>query len=95
MTAGCAPLLDTLRDLSDAKVVIMGHQSRPGKDDFTGMEVHCDRLSRLLGQTIRFVADVCGDDAITAIEEMQPGEKIFLEQRPNALRGVRPGQGQS
>ena len=72
-------ILDTLRDLSDAKVVIMGHQSRPGKDDFTGMEVHCDRLSRLLGQTIRFVADVCGDDAITAIEEMQPGEKIFLE----------------
>ena len=57
----------------------MGHQSRPGKDDFTGMEGHCDRLSRLLGQQIRFVADVCGDDAIDAIEEMQPGEKIFLD----------------
>ena len=72
-------ILETLRSLSDAKVVIMGHQSRPGKDDFTGMEGHCDRLSRLLGQQIRFVADVCGDDAIDAIEEMQPGEKIFLD----------------
>ena len=72
-------ILETLKGLSDAKVVIMGHQSRPGKDDFTGMEGHCDRLSRLLGQQIRFVADVCGDDAIDAIEEMQPGEKIFLD----------------
>ena len=71
--------LDTLSDLSDSKVVIMGHQSRPGKIDFTDMSGHCDRLSRLIGQQIRFVADICGDQAMTAIEEMQPGDKVFLD----------------
>ena len=70
--------LDTLSDLSDSKVVIMGHQSRPGKNDFTDMAGHCDRLSRLIGQKIRFVEDICGDAAIEAIEEMQPGEKVFI-----------------
>ena len=71
--------LETLRDLADAQVVIMGHQSRPGKEDFTGMSGHCDRLSRLLGQPIRFVSDICGDEALEAIEAMQPGEKVFLD----------------
>ena len=71
--------LETLRDLSDAQVVIMGHQSRPGKEDFTDMSGHCDRLSRLLGQPIRFVSDVCGDEALSAIEILQPGEKVFLD----------------
>ncbi len=70
--------LDTLNDLSDSKVVIMGHQSRPGKIDFTDMSGHCDRLSRLIGQQIRFVDDICGDAAIQAIEEMQPGDKVFI-----------------
>ncbi len=70
--------LDTLSDLSDSKVVIMGHQSRPGKNDFTDMAGHCDRLSRLIGQKIRFVEDICGDAAIEAIEEMQPGDKVFI-----------------
>ena len=72
-------ILDTLRDLSDSKVAIMGHQSRPGKIDFTDMAGHCDRLSRLIGQQIRFVGDICGDQAMTAIEEMQPGDKVFLD----------------
>ena len=71
--------LDTLRELSDARVVIMGHQSRPGKEDFTDMSGHCDRLARLLGQPIRFVPDVCGDEVFEAIEALHPGEKVFLD----------------
>ena len=30
-------ILPTLADLSDSKVVILGHQSRPGRDDFTNL----------------------------------------------------------
>ncbi|MFL2493622.1 MAG: phosphoglycerate kinase [Candidatus Thalassarchaeum sp.] len=72
-------ILETLSDLSDSKIVIMGHQSRPGKIDFTDMSGHCDRLSRLIGQQIQFVEDVCGEEAIAAIEVMQPGDKVFLD----------------
>ena len=32
-------ILPTLADLSESKVVILGHQSRPGKDDFTDFKV--------------------------------------------------------
>ena len=30
-------IIPTLTSLSEAKVVILGHQSRPGKDDFTDL----------------------------------------------------------
>ena len=30
-------IIPTLNSLSEAKVVILGHQSRPGKDDFTDL----------------------------------------------------------
>ena len=39
--------LETLRNLEDAKVVLMAHQSRAGKKDFTTMEAHAKRLSQL------------------------------------------------
>ena len=54
-------ILPTLADLSESKVVILGHQSRPGKDDFTDLSGHAERLARILGRPIRFVPDVCGD----------------------------------
>ncbi len=39
-------IVPTLRTLQNSKVVIIGHQSRPGKIDFTNMEQHADRISR-------------------------------------------------
>ncbi|GIS48335.1 MAG: hypothetical protein Ct9H90mP21_2420 [Methanobacteriota archaeon] len=43
-------IIPTLDALSSSRVVIMGHQSRPGKSDFTNMQKHCDRLSKLFGE---------------------------------------------
>src|SRR6266566_5086518 len=34
--------LTTIRDLRHSKVVVMAHQSRPGKDDFTTLEAHAE-----------------------------------------------------
>ena len=72
-------IVPTLRSLSRSKIVILSHQSRPGRADFTDMTRHCERLSKILGQPIRFVPDVCGDEAIEAIEDMVDGDVIFLE----------------
>jgi len=72
-------VLPTLRRLADAKVVLLAHQSRPDKLDFTSMERHAELLGRLLGRDIRFVPDVCGSKAITNIENMSQGEMIFLD----------------
>ncbi len=72
-------VVPTLQALEQSKVVIMGHQSRPGKSDFTSMSRHCDRLSEILGRPIKFVPDVCGVQAIEEIENMSDGDVIFLD----------------
>jgi len=72
-------VVDTLDALESSKVVILGHQSRPGKSDFTSMSKHCERLSEILERPIKFVPDVCGDEAIEQIKNMSDGEIIFLD----------------
>ena len=72
-------IIPTLDYLSSSRVAIMGHQSRPGKSDFTSMQKHCERLSQLLGKKIRFVPDICGDVAVEAIGSLSDGDMIFLD----------------
>lgn len=71
--------LPTLDDLSSSKVVIISHQSRPGKLDFTSTEPHSKLLSKLIGRKVDFVPDVCGQLAIEAIKSMSDGEILFLD----------------
>lgn len=53
--------LSTLKELDDSKLVLMSHQSRPGKSDFTTMEPHARCLSDLIGKDITYVDDIFGD----------------------------------
>ena len=72
-------IIPTLRTLQNSKVIIIGHQSRPGKIDFTNMEQHADRISRLMGKKVIFVPDICGEEAIRAIKDLKIGEILFLD----------------
>ena len=72
-------IVPSLSRLESSRVVILSHQSRPGKSDFTNTSRHCDRLSEILGKPIKFVPDVCGDVALQEIEKMSKGEIIFLD----------------
>ena len=76
-------ILPTLQRLASSRVIILAHQSRPGKIDFTNMYAHSDLLSRLLGRKITFVPDVCGEIAEEAIRNMAAGDMLFL----NNVRG--------
>jgi len=71
--------LGTIRDLSEAKVAVLAHQSRPGKDDFTNLEAHAERLSALLGKPVRHIDSLYGRHAIEAIRALLPGDVILLE----------------
>jgi phosphoglycerate kinase len=71
--------LTTLRELRHSKVALLAHQSRPGKDDFTTLEVHAERIGALLGSPVRYVSSLFGRPAIEAIEAMRPGDVIVLE----------------
>ena len=72
-------IIPTLRTLQNSKVIIIGHQSRPGKIDFTNMEQHADRISRLMGKKVNFVPDICVEEAIQAINDLKVGEILFLD----------------
>ncbi len=71
--------LVTIRDLRGSKVVVLAHQSRPGKDDFTSLEPHAERLSSLLGRPVKFVDGLYNRQALDAIRTLQTGEVLVLE----------------
>jgi phosphoglycerate kinase len=55
----------TVRELMDrgARVVILAHQGRPGDPDFSTMQQHAERLSKVLGRPVGYVDDVFGEKA--------------------------------
>jgi len=69
----------SLEGLRDARVVVMAHQSRPGKGDFTSLQQHADLLKTVCSQPVRFVEDVMGPSAKMAINETRRGEVLVLD----------------
>lgn len=71
--------LDTLRALEDCRVVLMAHQSRAGKKDYTTLEAHARQATRLLRRDVVYIDDIFGSHAREAIKSLLPGEVILLE----------------
>jgi phosphoglycerate kinase len=71
--------LITLKELEDSKVVILSHQSRPGKSDFTTMEPHSKLLTKLMRRNVEYVDEIFGSQALEAIKKMSTGDTILLE----------------
>ena len=71
--------LDTLRDLSESMVVLVAHQSRPGKNDFTSLNRHAEKLERILGRPVEFIDSLFGKEVRNRIRKMEPGDIIMLE----------------
>ncbi|HJJ32145.1 MAG TPA: phosphoglycerate kinase [Methanocorpusculum sp.] len=69
----------TIQALEDAKVVILAHQSRPGKKDFTTLAAHAEKLESLLGMPVNYVDDLIGSCVKKTIRESHPGDVILLE----------------
>jgi phosphoglycerate kinase len=70
-----------LRELSNrgAKVVALGHQSRPGKPDFTDLSRHAKLLSKHAKKDVVFIPDIIGKKAVEAIKAMNVGDIILLD----------------
>ena len=71
-------IVPTLNRLIGAKVVLLAHQSRPGKNDFTTTLGHSRELGRILGRPIKWVDDLAGEKAMNAIESLNVGEILML-----------------
>ncbi|MFX1277417.1 MAG: phosphoglycerate kinase, partial [Promethearchaeota archaeon] len=59
-------------------VIILAHQSRPGSDDFTDLDIHAKEIEKHLGRPVKFVKDIYGEQAVNAIKELKPGEVLVL-----------------
>jgi len=47
----------TLNELAESKVVVLAHQSRPGKSDFLTLREHAHVLRRLVSRPVRYAGD--------------------------------------
>ncbi len=72
---------ETVKYLLDhgTAVVIIAHQGRPGREDFTSLEKHREVLERYVGSEVKFVEDVMGPAAREAIAKLRPGEALLLD----------------
>jgi len=62
-----------------ARLVVLAHQSRRGKWDFTSLEQHAQHLSRYVGREVLFVDDVLGERALEAVRSLRSGEVLMLD----------------
>ena len=71
----------TIKELSKkgARVVILAHQSRPGKNDFTRLSQHADALSNILNLRVKYVDSIFSASAKQAIKDLKAHEILLLE----------------
>ena len=71
----------TIKELSSkgAKVVLLAHQSRPGKKDFTTLSQHAEALSTILNLRVKYIDSLFSNAAKEAIKELKPHEILLLE----------------
>ena len=62
-----------------AKVVLLAHQSRPGKKDFTDLSQHANALSDLLNLRVKYIDSIFSKAAKEAIKQLKPHEILLLE----------------
>ncbi|MFH0835653.1 MAG: phosphoglycerate kinase [Candidatus Micrarchaeota archaeon] len=71
----------TIKELANkkARVIVLAHQSRVGKKDFTNLRQHADWLSKHSRKKVRYVPAVYGEYVEKAVEKLKPGKIILLE----------------
>ncbi len=71
----------TISELSNrgAKVVLLAHQSRPGKSDFTTLKEHARSLSNIMGKDVQYIDSIFSKQVQDTIKNMVNGEIILLE----------------
>jgi phosphoglycerate kinase len=71
----------TVRELAEAghRVVLMAHQGRPGNDTFVSLDQHAEILGGYIDREIGFVDDIYGEKALDAIDALEAGEVLLLE----------------
>ncbi|MBD3155151.1 MAG: phosphoglycerate kinase [Candidatus Aenigmarchaeota archaeon] len=70
----------TIRELSNkkAKLVVLAHQGRKGRDDFLPLKQHAKILTKYSKKKVKFIDDIIGKKAVKAVKSLKNGEIILL-----------------
>ncbi len=71
--------IPTINELSDSKLVIIAHQSRPGKKDYIPLKVHAQRLNKLLRRKVDYIDGLFDNRVKSKIQNMDESDILFLE----------------
>lgn len=73
--------VETIEKLSNegAKLTLLAHQGRPGREDFKSLKKHVALLEDELEQDIYFVESILGSELSDTLEEISEGDIILLE----------------
>ena len=71
--------LPTINSLQNSKLVLLAHQSRPGRSDFTTLERHAKVLGALCGKDVRYTDAVFTRAAKREIDALKQGDVLVLE----------------
>jgi len=71
----------TLAELSKmgAKVVVLAHQGRKGRDDCVSLKVHSKFLSDVIKKPVKFSSEVFSEEVSSKIGKLKNGEILLLE----------------
>ncbi|MEA3558913.1 MAG: phosphoglycerate kinase [Candidatus Thermoplasmatota archaeon] len=69
----------SIKKLPPCKLVLLAHQSRPGKKDFFPLKEHAKALGKVLDRDIVHIDSLFHERAIEAIKKMKVGEILLLE----------------
>ncbi len=72
-------IIPTLKSLDNARTVLLAHQSRPGKKDFTTLKKHAKRIEQIIGRDVQYISDVFGATAEKDIKKLKNGDILVLE----------------
>lgn len=83
----------TIRELQNkgARTVILAHQGRKGDSDFIPLKQHAGILAKILKKPVKYVEDLCGEKAKTAIRNLKSGEVLVLENVRTILSETKDG----
>ncbi|MCD6485676.1 MAG: phosphoglycerate kinase [Candidatus Odinarchaeota archaeon] len=73
--------VSTFKELveSDAKIVVVTHQGRPGDYDFTETNLHAKKLESLLNHPVTFVDGLFDSYTVRKIKQMKPSDILLLQ----------------
>lgn len=71
--------VETIKELKNLgfKVVVIAHQGKPGKEDFTSLKQHSEQMKKYI--QVKYVQDVIGKKAKNQIKKLKPKEVLILD----------------